>query len=137
MTLQASLNLISISVGFIAGICFCAGAATNTSRQIANLAGSRIGYNLEIIQSFSAQRAQYLVGAILLMSSFGLQIAALMTAATTPGPFESATAVVVITALVASALAYFAIRVITKKTAASAEATIKSAIAQQREKSRL
>ena len=136
MTLQAAFNLMSLSVGFVAGAWFCIGAATNNSEQIARLAGSYIGYNLDIIRSLSAQRAQYAVGALLLVFSFGLQVAAVLTPPATeiylPPVLQSTVAVLLSTLAIVSLLSFLGIRSITKKTATAARDHIESLLVKQR-----
>lgn len=70
------LNIAAISVGFVAAVCFCIGAATSDAKQISGIASTYWDFNESLARSLAAQRAQYVVGALLLVASFSLQAAA-------------------------------------------------------------
>lgn len=75
---QAAINAASIGIGFVAAVCFCIGAATNGPKNIALSSATIVGANPSMMRSLSAQRAQYLVGALLLVVSFALQVGAIL-----------------------------------------------------------
>jgi len=72
--LQFILNVASIAVGFVAAVCFCIGAATNGPKNIALSSATIVGSNPATMRSLSGQRAQYLIGSLFLVASFGLQV---------------------------------------------------------------
>ncbi len=65
-------------VGFVAAICFCAGAAANSAKQIRAQSSTHWNFNKHLAHSLCVQRAQYVVGAILLVISFSLQSASVL-----------------------------------------------------------
>ena len=118
--LQAIFNAASIAIGFVAAVCFCFGAATNGPKNIALSSATIVGANPGVMRSLSAQRAQYLVGAFFLVASFGLQVGVILTPKETQVslPFipQSALALLVSVLVLASAVAFFAIRWLTNHT---------------------
>ena len=83
MSAQLALTLIAASVGFIASVFFCIGNAMNTPSKILLQASPFYDFNAHLASSLAAQKAQYAVGALLLLSSFGLQIWAAQASAAT------------------------------------------------------
>lgn len=84
MTTTTMLNIVSSSVGFCAAIFFCIGNALNSSNQIITQASTYWDFNVSLARSLAAQRAQYVIGALLLVVSFFLQVAASLIPSTTP-----------------------------------------------------
>lgn len=82
MTEQLALTLIAATVGFVAAIFFCIGNAFNSSKQIALQATPFWDFNEHLARSIASQRVQYVIGAMLLVVSFGLQIAAVLASPT-------------------------------------------------------
>lgn len=72
--LNAMFNVASIAMGFVAAVCFCIGAASNSPKNIALSSATIVGANPGLMRSLSAQRAQYLIGALFLVASFALQV---------------------------------------------------------------
>ena len=71
------LTIAAIVVGFVSAICFCIGGLSG-AKQISVMAGTYWNYNEPLARSLAAQQAQYIVGALLLVASFGLQAAAVL-----------------------------------------------------------
>ena len=83
MTNQMALILTAATVGFVAAIFFCVGNVLNSPSQITAQATPYWDFSEPLARSLAAQRAQYVIGALLLLVSFGLQIAATQASATT------------------------------------------------------
>lgn len=136
--LQLFFTIASIAIGFVASVCFCVGAATNTHENIALSSATIVGGNPAQIKAMSAQRAQYIVGALLLIFSFGLQAAAILTPKDIPTHvppfFQSPLLLLLVVLLVSSVIAFLAISHITKGTGKAALAHLHSLIAQQNER---
>lgn len=82
MSEQLALNIVAAGIGFIAAIFFCIGNALNTPKAIAaQVTLRRTGYIEPLARSLAAQRAQYIVGAILLVAAFTLQLVAALASA--------------------------------------------------------
>ena len=84
MTEQLVLTLVAASVGFVAAMFFCIGSALNTADKILLQATCYYDLSEPLARALSGQRAQYLVGALLLVASFLLQVAAALACSTTP-----------------------------------------------------
>lgn len=84
MTEQLAITLSAASVGFLAAIFFCVGNAMNSSQKIFLQATPFYDLSEPVARALAAQRAQYVVGALLLVVSFALQIAAARASLTTP-----------------------------------------------------
>ena len=84
MNEQLALTLIAATVGFVAAIFFCIGNAFNSSKQIALQATPFWDFNEHLARSITSQRVQYIIGALLLVASFLLQVAAALASSTTP-----------------------------------------------------
>ena len=126
--LQTTFNIASIAVGFVAAICFCIGAATNDPRNIALSSATIVGSNPATMRSLSAQRAQYLVGALLLVASFGLQVVVVLAPkeaqVTLPVILQSPLAVLVSVLAIASVVAFLAIKWLTNHTIQAADVAL-------------
>jgi VIT1/CCC1 family predicted Fe2+/Mn2+ transporter len=85
MTEQLALNIVSASVGLVAAIFFCVGNAFNTAKLIAEQTTPSRGRTFlePLASSLAAQRAQYIVGAVLLLITFILQIAGALASSST------------------------------------------------------
>ncbi|MCG3115252.1 MAG: hypothetical protein LLH30_06180 [Candidatus Manganitrophus sp. SA1] len=108
------LNIAAISIGFVAAICFCIGAATSDAEQISEIASTYWNCNESLARSLAAQRAQYAVGALFLVVSFVLQGAAILATSssspTLPLSLPRGVAPFLVVLLPAAALAWFAVR---------------------------
>lgn len=78
MTEQLGLTLIAASVGFVSAVLFCVGNVSNTPRKILTQATPFWDFSEPVARALAEQRAQYIVGAFLLLCSFVLQIAAVL-----------------------------------------------------------
>jgi len=85
MTEQLAITLSAASVGFLAAIFFCVGNAMNSAAKIFLQATPFNDLSEPMARALAAQRAQYIVGALLLLVSFLLQVWAALTPATSPG----------------------------------------------------
>ncbi len=84
MTEQLALILAAASVGFLSAVFFCIGNALNTAKKILLQSTPRWDFSAPVARALSSQRAQYVVGALLLVVSFLLQVAAALASSTTP-----------------------------------------------------
>lgn len=84
MTEQLALTLAAASVGFISAVFFCIGTVLNSAEKILAQSTPYWDFSLPVASSLTAQRAQYAVGALLLLASFLLQVAAALASSTTP-----------------------------------------------------
>lgn len=106
MSEQTVITLSAASVGFVAAIFLCIGSAMNNAKSIRLQCASFYSFNEYFGRSLVAQRAQYVVGALLLVISFVLQIAATLAFSTNlavlpPGIHTWFSLVLVVTALFA------------------------------------
>ena len=126
--LQAIFSVASIAIGFVAAVCFCIGAATNVPKNIAISSATIVGANPAIMHSLSAQRAQYLVGALLLVASFGLQVGVVLTSKDAqvglPLVLQSPLALLISTVLIAAVIAFLAISKLTTYTIQAANESL-------------
>jgi len=83
MTEQLALTLAAASVGFVSAVFFCIGGILNTSEKILTQATPRFDFMEPVAIALAAQRAQYAVGALLLVASFLLQVLAALASPTT------------------------------------------------------
>jgi len=76
VNLQLALSLSAAAVGFAAAVFFCIGNVLNSAEKIRLQATPFWDFSGPLAQALAAQRAQYLAGAVLLVVSFVLQVAA-------------------------------------------------------------
>lgn len=81
MTEQLAITLAAASVGFASAIFFCIGNVSNASEKILSQSTPFWDFSEPVASSLAAQRAQYVVGALLL-AAFALQIAAALASST-------------------------------------------------------
>ena len=86
MPLQVALALTAASVGFVAAIFFCVGSILNTPESILVQATPYWDFSNPVALALSAEKAQYSVGALLLVVSFGLQVWAVSVSPEKPSP---------------------------------------------------
>lgn len=67
-------------LGFSAGVFFCIGNVFNSPKSIAEQASPFWDFSEPFAKGLSAQRAQYIVGAVLLLLAFSLQMASIFVA---------------------------------------------------------
>jgi len=84
VTEQLALTLAGASVGFVSAVFFCIGNAFNTAEKILLQSTPYWDFSAPVARALTAQRAQYVVGALLLVVSFLLQVAAALASSTTP-----------------------------------------------------
>lgn len=84
MTEQLVLTLVAASVGFVSAVLFCIGGILNTSNKILLQSTPYWDFSAPVASSLAAQRAQYVIGALLLLTAFLLQVAASLASSTTP-----------------------------------------------------
>lgn len=107
MTEQLAFTLSAASIGFVAAVFFCVGNAMNTSSKILLQATPFWDFSEPLASSLAAQRAQYVIGALLLVASFLLQVAAALASSTTPTnlpPFLHTWTAIVFAVLVSAGL---------------------------------
>ena len=76
MTLSIFLNIFGLCIGFISAIFFAIGALAMTPAKIQRVAATYWDSNQHWGDSIADQRADYIVGALLLLLSFASQLAA-------------------------------------------------------------
>ncbi|MDR4516462.1 MAG: hypothetical protein MRK00_03615 [Nitrosomonas sp.] len=74
MSEQLAITLIAATVGFVAAVFFCIGNVLNTSKTIMLQSVPYWDFSEPVARSLTAQRAQYVVGALLLVGAFLLQV---------------------------------------------------------------
>jgi hypothetical protein len=120
MLLSELVSIASIVSGFVAAVCFCVGAATTNTEHIKALSSTYWNFNKHLVHSLSAQRAQYAVGALLLVVSFGLQSAAVLGVPdihlALPQAAQSAPVLFAATLAACSLLAFCSVRAISTRT---------------------
>lgn len=120
VNLHSLFNIASIVIGFVSAICFCNGALSIKSKDIALASATIAGSNPTHMHSLSAQKAQQITGAIFLIFSFCLQAAAVLVQEDTQIPlplfFQSLIVQFLIILLVASVIAHRAVSQITTRT---------------------
>jgi hypothetical protein len=84
MTEQLAITLAAATVGFVSAFFFCIGNALNTSEKILLQSTPFWDFNRPLASSLAAQRAQYVIGALLLLVAFALQVAAALASSSTP-----------------------------------------------------
>lgn len=84
MTEQLALTLAAASVGFVSAVFFCIGNALNSAKKIERQATPQWDFMESVARALTAQRAQYVVGALLLLVAFALQVAAALASSTNP-----------------------------------------------------
>lgn len=86
MSEQLALTIVAAGVGFVAAVLFCIGNAFNASEDIVLQATPFWDFNRHLARALTAQRAQYVVGAVLLFFAFVLQLAAALASSDRPAP---------------------------------------------------
>jgi hypothetical protein len=84
MTEQLALMLAAASFGFVSAVFFCIGNVFNSAKEIMLQSTPFWNFNESLARAITAQRAQYVVGALLLVASFLLQVAAALAPSSTP-----------------------------------------------------
>lgn len=123
MTEQLALILSAASLGFLAAIFFCVGNTMNSPAKIFLQATPFWDFNEPVASALAAQRAQYVVGAVLLVFSFILQVAAALASPSTHAPLPQwlhtwpylVLAVLTPSALVAAGFSWLLYKSTTKK----------------------
>jgi hypothetical protein len=82
LTKQLLYTLLAASIGFVAAVFFCLGTAALKRKDIVDLATSHWGYSIPLVKTTVCQSTQYLIGALLLIISFILQIIAALASST-------------------------------------------------------
>jgi len=83
MTEQLAITLTAASVGFVSAVFFCIGNFFNSSEKILLQSTPFWDFNKFVARALAAQRAQYVVGALLLLISFLLQVTAALASSAT------------------------------------------------------
>ena len=81
---QLAFTLSAATVGFVAAVFFCIGNTLNTADKILLQATPYWDFSAPVARALASQRAQYVAGALLLLSSFVLQVFAVVASSTTP-----------------------------------------------------
>lgn len=87
MKLQHDLTLLAATVGLVSAGFFSFGAMSIGPTEICLQATSYYDYSEPLVQGLSAQKSQSIVGAIFLVFSFGLQVAAVVVSPNTESRF--------------------------------------------------
>ena len=112
MTEQLALTLVAASVGFLSAVFFCIGSILNTPVKILDQSTPFWDFSKPVASSLAAQRSQYVVGALLLVFAFLVQVAVALASSVTPSNlplclhnwYAIVLAVLVPTALIAGGL---------------------------------
>lgn len=84
MNEQLVLTLVASAIGVLSAAFFCIGNALNSTAKIIVQSGTYWAFNESLARSLAAQRAQYVVGGLLLLAAFALQVLAALASSTTP-----------------------------------------------------
>lgn len=76
MPLDKYLGILGACVGLLSALFFAFGTLRLRYKDIVGIAGTYWDFNLHLADSIASQRAEYIVGALLLLLSFSLQLAA-------------------------------------------------------------
>lgn len=114
MTEQLALTLVAASIGFVSAIFLCVGSALNSVEKIALLSTQFWDVSEPVARALSAQRAQYLIGGVLLFISFSFQICAALSSASIPAPlpqiFQAWQSLVLVSLIPTGLISWFACR---------------------------
>ena len=120
MSEQLALTIVAASLGFVAAVLFCVGNALNASKEILLQASPFWDFNKHLAHSLTAQRAQYVVGAVLLLFAFIFQLAAALTSSENPAPlpgiFRTWWAFLAAVLVPVSLLSWIAVRLLFRRT---------------------
>lgn len=120
MSEQLALTIVAAAVGFVAAVLLCVGNALNASQKILLQATPFWDFNKHLAESLTAQRAQYVVGAVLLFIAFGLQLAAAHASAEKPAPlpgvFQAWGTLVAAVLVLVSLLSWLLVRLLFRST---------------------
>ena len=75
MPLATFLSILGACVGFASALFFAVGTLRLRTREVADIARTSWDFNEHLADSIASQRAEYVVGAILLLLSFAAQLA--------------------------------------------------------------
>ena len=84
MNEQLALTLCAAAIGALSAIFFCIGNAFNSIAKIIVQSGTYWDFNEPLARSLAAQRAQYVIGGLLLLVAFALQVLAALASSTIP-----------------------------------------------------
>ncbi len=82
MTEQLVLTITATSIGFVSAVFFCIGNSMNMPSKILLQATPFWDFSEPVARALAAQRAQYVIGAMLLVVSFSLQVVAALACPT-------------------------------------------------------
>lgn len=82
MTEQTAFALAASTVGLVSAIFFCIGNATNSVEKITRQSSTFWDFSESVARALAAQRAQYVTGGLLLLTSFALQVLATVASST-------------------------------------------------------
>ena len=82
MALLTFLNILGLSCGLLAGIFFAFGMVRMTTEDIYFSTHMQWDLNEHLVHSIASQRAEYIIGALLLLLSFSLQLSAILIPST-------------------------------------------------------
>jgi hypothetical protein len=83
MSEQLALTLSAASVGLVSAVFFCIGNASNSVDKISLQSTPFWDFSEPVARALASQRAQYIIGGLLLLASFSLQVAAALASSTT------------------------------------------------------
>lgn len=89
MTLPHFLNVLSACIGLVAALFLCLGTARLSNQAIWLLSTTFWDFNPHVAKALSAQRAEYVAGAALLVLTFVIQLAANVYAASAEQYFRT------------------------------------------------
>lgn len=84
MTEQTALSLVAATIGFVGGVFLCIGSVLNSTDSIVMQSTPFWDFEEPRARAIVSQRAQYTVGGLLLVISFGLQIESIVASSVDP-----------------------------------------------------
>ena len=120
MLLSTFLNILGSSVGLLSALFFALGTLRLRTKDIVGIAGTYCNFNQHLADSIASQRAEYIAGALLLLVSFALQVAANLVPSTLQPsqlqPFGCALSAIGLALLAIAGLSWFLCRSLSAKT---------------------
>ena len=121
MLLSTFLNILGSSVGLLSALFFALGTLRLRTKDIVGIAGTYWDFNQNLADSIASQRAEYIAGALLLLVSFALQLAANLVPSTLQPPpqlqpFSCALSAIGLALLAIAGLSWFLCRSLSAKT---------------------
>lgn len=135
MTIGAFFSLLAAAIGTLSAVYFAIGTLRLNDRAIFEISSMYWDYNKNLASSIASQRAEYMVGAGLLLMTFVIQLAGALLPGTSQTIFENlpcALVAAVIIVIVVSALAVVFCRALTQTMQSRIDARAAAVLGEQK-----